>query len=110
MSSVGERIWILGASDPEMEAIEALLRECGEQIAYAVDARWERVRLGQRAQAAEYDTGRLVRSLRDTTAYWVAAAAAPDSLLRESEESADTNIVVWPSAPATILEHLAIAL
>lgn len=29
------RLWILGASDPEMEAIEALLRECGEQVTYA---------------------------------------------------------------------------
>lgn len=29
------RLWILGASDPEMEAIEALLRECGEQVVYA---------------------------------------------------------------------------
>jgi hypothetical protein len=34
--TVSERIWILGAPDPEMEAIESLLRECGEQVAYAV--------------------------------------------------------------------------
>lgn len=31
------RIWVLGAPDPEMEAIETLLRECGEQVAYALD-------------------------------------------------------------------------
>lgn len=31
------RLWILGAADPEMEAIEALLRECGETVAYAAD-------------------------------------------------------------------------
>lgn len=29
------RLWILGASDPEMEAVEGLLRECGEQVAHA---------------------------------------------------------------------------
>jgi hypothetical protein len=29
------RIWILGAADPEMEAIDSLLRELGETIAYA---------------------------------------------------------------------------
>src|SRR5690606_7379281 len=32
-----DRIWILGASDPEMEAIEGLLRECGETMIYATD-------------------------------------------------------------------------
>lgn len=30
------RTWILGAPDPEMQAIESLLRECGETVAYAV--------------------------------------------------------------------------
>lgn len=29
------RIWILGASDPEMSAIENLLRACGETVQYA---------------------------------------------------------------------------
>lgn len=29
------RIWILGASDPEMVAIEQLLAECGEEVVYA---------------------------------------------------------------------------
>lgn len=40
------RLWILGAADPEMEAIEAILRECGEAVAYAADDRGERLRLG----------------------------------------------------------------
>lgn len=31
------RLWILGAADPEMQAIEALLRECGETVGYATD-------------------------------------------------------------------------
>ena len=30
-----DRLWILGASDPEMVEIEALLRECGERVEYA---------------------------------------------------------------------------
>ena len=29
------RIWFLGAPDPEMSAIEALLKECGEKVEYA---------------------------------------------------------------------------
>jgi len=33
-------IWVLGTSDPEMEAIEALLRECGQAVTYAsIDGR-----------------------------------------------------------------------
>jgi len=40
------RIWILGSSDPEMELIEQLLRECGETVVYATDSRGERVRGG----------------------------------------------------------------
>src|SRR5690606_621107 len=38
--------WILGASDPEMELVEKLLRKVGETVAYAVDANGERVRGG----------------------------------------------------------------
>jgi hypothetical protein len=30
-----DRLWMLGAADPEMEAIEALLLECGERVTYA---------------------------------------------------------------------------
>lgn len=41
------RMWILPkAGDPEMVAIEALLRECGETVVYAADARGERVTAG----------------------------------------------------------------
>lgn len=43
---MNNRVWVLGASDPEMEAIEALLRECGETVVYAADARGERVHPG----------------------------------------------------------------
>lgn len=40
------RIWVLGAPDPEMEAIEGLLRQCGEEIIYATDATGQRVHPG----------------------------------------------------------------
>src|SRR5690606_10452727 len=41
------RLWILGAPDPEMEAIEALLRECGERVIHAKLPSGERIRSGQ---------------------------------------------------------------
>lgn len=44
---MSERIWILGAPDPEMESIEALLRECGETVRHATAPSGERIRPGQ---------------------------------------------------------------
>ena len=35
MTNIANCIWILGADDPEMSAIETLLRECGERVLYA---------------------------------------------------------------------------
>lgn len=50
------RLWILGAPDPEMEAIETLLIECGECVAYAALCHASdpptRVRPGHRAETA----------------------------------------------------------
>lgn len=43
MTMMNHRIWILGASDPEMTLIEELLRACGEEYIYALDDRGERV-------------------------------------------------------------------
>lgn len=40
------RIWILGAPDPEMELIEELLRKCGETVVYATDESGRRVHPG----------------------------------------------------------------
>lgn len=40
------RLWVLGAPDPEMEAIEGLLRQCGEEIIYATDEGGRRVHPG----------------------------------------------------------------
>lgn len=35
---MAQRIWILGAPDPEMEAIESLLIECGETVVHATSS------------------------------------------------------------------------
>src|SRR5690606_19329253 len=35
--TTANRIWILGAGDPEMGLIEQLLRECGERVEHATD-------------------------------------------------------------------------
>ncbi len=40
------RLWVLGASDPEMTAIERLLTETGERIAYAAGSDGKRVHPG----------------------------------------------------------------
>jgi len=49
-------LWLLGAADPEMEKIEELLRECGEQYMYARDEHGERVHPGNAYRAAVPDT------------------------------------------------------
>lgn len=41
--NIERRIWVLGAPDPEMAAIEQLLRECGETVVYATTGDGERV-------------------------------------------------------------------
>ena len=43
---MANRIWVLGAPDPEMELIERLLRECGETVIYATDENGRRVHPG----------------------------------------------------------------
>lgn len=40
------RIWVIGAQDPEMELIERLLRKCGESVVYATDSTGQRVHPG----------------------------------------------------------------
>lgn len=40
------RIWVLGASDPEMTAIETLLRDYGEHVVHAIRADGQRVHPG----------------------------------------------------------------
>jgi hypothetical protein len=53
---MSDRVWLLGAADPEMEKIEALLRECGEQYMYALDEHGERVHSGNAYRTAVPDT------------------------------------------------------
>lgn len=67
-----KRIWILGAADPEMAAIEALLRECGERVEHATvhrDGSRRRVTPGE-AYAPDVAIGSDIRGL-DVTAYAV---------------------------------------
>lgn len=40
------RLWLLGADDPEMRAINTLLRACGESVAYAMGKDGKRVTAG----------------------------------------------------------------
>ena len=47
------RLWILGAPDPEMEQIERLLADAGEQVAYALDESGQRVHPGSAYRAVE---------------------------------------------------------
>ncbi len=67
-----ERLWILGAADPEMEAIEALLHECGERVAYALDDRGQRVHAGNayRCMPLDHDLPADDQSHPETV-YWV---------------------------------------
>lgn len=52
---MSNRLWILGAADPEMAAIERLLAECGEPVAYAVGPDGQRVRPGNAYRAIGYE-------------------------------------------------------
>ena len=55
------RIWFLGAPDPEMSAIEVLLKECGEKVEYATIN-------GQRVKPHEaYKTDNIRGSLTEST-------------------------------------------
>ena len=51
------RLWILGASDPEMTAIETLLRDAGESVAYAVGPDGKRVHPGNAYKAVDVSDG-----------------------------------------------------
>lgn len=71
------RIWVLGAPDPEMELIEKLLRECGERVEYATvwrDGVRRRVTPAE-AYAPDVEIGAGLRGLR-ATAYMVECAPA----------------------------------
>lgn len=70
-----DRIWVLGAPDPEMEIIERLLRECGERVEYAMVTRnGERRRvMPSEAYAPDVEIGSGLRGL-NSTAYMVECA------------------------------------
>lgn len=52
---MSNRLWILGAADPEMAAIKKLLIECGEFVAYAVGPGGQRVHPGDAYRAIGYE-------------------------------------------------------
>ena len=54
------RLFVLGASDPEMVAIETILRVCGEKISFACDENHKRVHPGNAYKAAGVLTPRCV--------------------------------------------------
>jgi hypothetical protein len=49
-------VWVLGAPDPEMETIETLLRDAGEEVVYAIGADGNRVRPETAYQAVPVQT------------------------------------------------------
>lgn len=59
MTKNEQRVWILGAADPEMAAIEAILRRAGETVVYAV-AGGVRVHPGNAYQHDPVDVDHLV--------------------------------------------------
>lgn len=92
-------IWILGASDPEMEAIETLLRACGERVEYATvwrDGVRRRVTPAE-AYAPDVEIGEGLRGLR-ATAYMV--ECAPAVLVGSSVDGID-----WAGVAITIDHH-----
>jgi hypothetical protein len=50
-TTMSNRLWVLGAADPEMAAIEKLLLECGESFAYAIGPDGQRVHSGNAYRA-----------------------------------------------------------
>lgn len=72
------RLWVLGAADPEMAAIEQLLTECGESFAYAVGPDGKRVHPGNayRAVGAVTPAGEFRDGFTDTQLVYVECAVA----------------------------------
>src|SRR5690554_6037863 len=94
-----DRIWVLGAPDPEMEMIERLLVEAGERIEYATvwrDGVRRRVTAAE-AYAPDVEIGAGLRGLR-ATAYMV--ECAPAVLVGSSVDGID-----WAGAAITIDHH-----
>src|SRR5690606_25570965 len=102
-----DRVWVLGASDPEMETIERLLRDCGERLGRGGGERLEYAAVwrggGRRrvtpaeAYAADVEIGEGLRGLR-ATAYMV--ECAPAVLVGSSVDGID-----WAGETVTIDHH-----
>lgn len=98
------RLWVLGATDPEMAAIEALLRQCGEPVAYALDARSHRILPGKSPAAISIvyatDPGRLsagygvsCATIADTLHVYAVECDGLGSLLRPLAERFQTTVI-----------------
>src|SRR5690554_2562117 len=94
-----DRIWVLGAPDPEMEMIERLLVDAGEHVAAATvwrDGVRRRVTPAE-AYAADVAIGEGLRGMR-ATAYMV--ECAPAVLVGSSVDGVD-----WAGAAVKIDHH-----
>lgn len=94
-----DRIWVLGAPDPEMKVIESILRARGERVEYATvwrDGVRRRVTPAE-AYAPDVEIGEGLRGLR-ATAYMV--ECAPAVLVGSSVDGID-----WAGAAITIDHH-----
>lgn len=96
-------IFILGAADPEMAAIEALLRDAGVRYAYAVDAAGVRVHPGNAYRAAGYlDNGR-VFPMGSTYGVYVPTAYLVECSLPNDPISCDGHDgQIWPTV---VIDH-----
>lgn len=94
-----DRIWVLGAPDPEMEMIERLLVDAGERVEYATvwrDGARRRVTPAE-AYAPDVEIGAGLRGLR-ATAYMV--ECAPAVLVGSAVDGID-----WSGTAITIDHH-----
>src|SRR5690606_17622384 len=94
-----DRIWVLGAPDPEMELIESILRGAGEHVEYATvwRAGGRRRVTPAEAYAADVEIGEGLRGLR-ATAYMV--ECAPAVLVGSSVDGID-----WAGVAVAIDHH-----
>lgn len=90
------RIWILGAADPEMERIEAVLCDTGERVAYATRD-GERVTPAQAYDAPDITLGGVVVWGLDSEAICVECAPWPT-------HGGPHDGIDW-SGPVTVVDH-----
>lgn len=97
-----DRIWLLGASDPEMEAIETLLTARGEHVIYARDSGGRRVHPGNAYEAVEPD-------MLAATVYLVECATRRmccGARLHEERDADECGVCGgWPQPSTVHIDH-----